>query len=76
MFQLVFGFFDVKTTKNWAWFMSQLKRELGYSPVLVVYKDACKGLKNAMMATIRNVEKRGRIEDCMWPAARAYERDI
>ena len=53
--------------------------------------DACKGLENAVMAVFPNAEKRecikhlmanlvkkfrGKVYNRMWPAARAYEREI
>ena len=91
MFPIAFGFFDAETTENWTWFMSQLKRAIGDPPVLAVCTDACKGLENAVVAVFPNAEKRecikhlmanfvkkfrGKIYNRMWPAARAYEREI
>jgi transposase-like protein len=71
--------------------MSQLKRAIGDLPLLAVSTDACKGLENAVKVVFRNAEKRecikhlmqnlvkkfrGKVYSRMWPAARAYERDI
>jgi hypothetical protein len=91
MFPIAFGFFDAETTENWTWFMSQLKRAIGDPPLLAVCTDACKGLENAVKVVFPNAEKRecikhlmqnlvkkfrGKVYSRMWPAARAYEREI
>ncbi|KAM0880994.1 hypothetical protein ACQ4PT_033212 [Festuca glaucescens] len=91
MFPIAFGFFDAESTENWTWFMSQLKRAIGDPPLLVVCTDACKGLENAVKIVFPNAEKRecikhlmqkfvkkfrGKVYNRMWPAARAYEREI
>lgn len=91
MFPIAFGFFDAETTENWTWFMSQLKRAIGDLPILAVCTDACKGLENAVKVVFPNAEKRecikhlmanfvkkfrDKVYSRMWPAARAYEREI
>jgi hypothetical protein len=88
MFPVAFGIFEKENTKNWVWFMQQLKLCIGDPEGLAIHTDACKGLENAitpvypscehrecMMHLMLNFKKKfkGDILDNMWPLAWTYE---
>jgi hypothetical protein len=91
MYPVAFGFIDSETEDNWIWFMSQLHKAIGDLPVLAMCTDACKGLGNAVKHVLPQVEQRecfrhlmqnfikgypGERGGHMWPAARAYDKEI
>jgi transposase-like protein len=61
MFHVAFGIFEKETTKNWVWFMQQLKLAIGDPPGLAIHTDACKGLENAISKVYPDCEHR----ECM-----------
>ena len=88
MFPVTIGVLEKENTKNWVWFMQQLKWCIGDLEGLVIHTDACKGLENAINEVYPNCEHRecmmhlmlnfkkkfkGEILDNMWPAAWTYE---
>jgi hypothetical protein len=89
MYPLAYGFIVREDTKNWTWFMEQLKKAIGDPPLLAICSHACKGLENAVKNVFPNAEQR----ECfyhlvknfkkayrgygqIYPAARAYRADI
>jgi hypothetical protein len=47
-YYVAYAVLDSETTKNWTWFMQQLRRAIGSPPGLVISSDACKGLENVV----------------------------
>lgn len=89
MYPVAFGFFSSETEENWTWFMTKLHQAVGDLPVLAICSDACKGLTNAVKSVFPNAEKRVCFRhlmnnyvksytgsEYMYPAARAYRRDV
>jgi hypothetical protein len=52
-----FGFFGSETQDNWLWFMENLRKAIGDSPLLAVSSDSCKGLEDAVKAVFPHVEQ-------------------
>jgi transposase-like protein len=89
MFPLAFGFFQSETIESWTWFMTQLKKVVGDLAVLAICSDAQKGLMHAISECFLNAEKKECFRhlmgnyvkihtgsEHMYPAARAYRREV
>jgi hypothetical protein len=89
MYPVAYGFFEAETTENWTWFFQQLYKVVGDLPLLALCSDACKGLKNVMNNVFPQAEKRECFRNLMqnyvkqfagsehmYPAARAYRREV
>jgi hypothetical protein len=89
MYPLAFGFFQTETVESWISFMSQLKKAVGEHGVLAICSDAQKGLMHAVTHCFPYAEKRECFRhlmgnyvksysgsEHMYPAARAYRREV
>jgi hypothetical protein len=91
IYPVAYGFVDSETEDIWWWFMTQLHKVVGDLPRLAICSDACKGLLNAVCDVFPQVDQRecfrnlmnnfvkkhsGESVGHMWPAARAYDKDV
>jgi transposase-like protein len=91
MYPVAYGFMDSETKDNWKWWMSQLHKVVGDLPKLSICSHAYKGLLNAVRDVFLEADRRecfrhlmqnfvkrflGESGGHMWPAARAYDRDV
>lgn len=80
MFPVAYGVFGSESLDSWKWFMEMLEKAIGSPKGLVISTDAGKGIDGAVTAVFTNgVEHR----ECMrhllknlWPASRAYRKDV
>jgi hypothetical protein len=89
MYPVCFGFFQAETVDNWIWFMTQLKKVVGDMTLLAICSDAQKDLMHAVNEVFPYAERRECFRhlmgnyvkhhagsEHMYPAARAYRRDV
>jgi hypothetical protein len=89
MYPIAYGFIDSETKDNWTWYMTQLHKALGDMSLLIVCTDACKGLEEAVKLVfpmaeqrecfkhlIDNYVKKYKGVEHMYPAGRAYRKDV
>ena len=89
MYPIAFGLFQSETVDNWNWFMTQMKKVVGDMTVLAICSDAQKGLMHAVNDVFPYAERRECFRhlmgnyvkhhagsEHMYPAARAYRRDV
>jgi MULE transposase domain len=88
LYPVAYAVFNFETTKNWKWFMEQLRHAIGTPSGLAISSDTCKGLasaissvfpdakhKECMRHLMENFKKRfhGEIFSTeIWSAAKAY----
>lgn len=61
LYPVAYGAFDLETTDNWVWFLTQLRRAIGCPLGLTISSDAGKGLEVAIPSVFPEAEHR----ECM-----------
>jgi MULE transposase domain len=88
LYPVAYGVFDLETTENWKWFMTQLRKAIGSPAGLAISSYASKGLAAAIVRVFPDSEHRECMRHLMinfkkkfhgdiftthmWPAAKAY----